>query len=115
MSDKHDVNKLPVWARHRLQKLEADNRYMADKLAEGPENSDTFADPFSELSRPLGQGPTIRFTLDGKPAEDSRDYIEAYLDHDSKGEPFVRISSVEGLMFLPSSSNVAYVRTARRQ
>jgi hypothetical protein len=73
-----DVDKLPKWAQRKIEalerKIEALEREVADlrrTLAEGPEDSDTFADPYSDSPRPLGSGTSVQFVIacrdDGSP------------------------------------------------
>jgi len=70
------LENLPKWARQEIDRLERDLAYNKAKLAEGPEDSDTFADEYSDAPRPLGRGPTITFKWGGKWGEK----IEARLD-----------------------------------
>ena len=63
MKSTEDVTKLPRWAQSRIQKLERDVDYYQRKLSAGPENSDTFADAYSDARRPLGPGTIVEFRL----------------------------------------------------
>lgn len=57
-----DLSRLPRWAQNRITALERDLAAARARLAAGPEDSDTFADPYStDAVRPLGQGPLVRF------------------------------------------------------
>jgi hypothetical protein len=57
----HDLSKIPKWARQEIERLRADNEAMAARLAAGPGDSDVFADPYSDVKRPLGRGTMIEF------------------------------------------------------
>ena len=52
---------LPKWAQQEITRLRADNEAMAARLAAGPSDSDVFADPYSDVRRPLGRGTMIQF------------------------------------------------------
>lgn len=58
-----DITKLPVWAQRKIEVLQRDISYLNSKLAAGPENSNTFADPYSSAPRPLGDSPTVEFVV----------------------------------------------------
>lgn len=60
----HDVSKLPKWAQQEIDRLKRDLTDALDEIAAGPEDSDTFANPYSNAPRPLGKEPTIEFVLD---------------------------------------------------
>lgn len=52
----------PVWAQHEMNRLARDF-ILADaqrRLADGPEDTDTWADPYSNPPRPLGSPRIIR-------------------------------------------------------
>jgi hypothetical protein len=55
------VDKLPRHARDLIERLQRNLDHANAKLAEGPCDSDTFADPYSETPRPLGQGTLVQF------------------------------------------------------
>lgn len=55
------LDKLPKYAQHEIARLAMDLEDARAKLAAGPEDSDTFADPYASVPRPLGKGTTIRF------------------------------------------------------
>lgn len=55
------VSKLPRHARELIERLQRDLDYANERLAEGPEDSDTFADPYATPPRPLGTGTMIQF------------------------------------------------------
>lgn len=58
--------RLPEWAKAELHRLSNSIEYWQKKLAEGPEESDTFrwnGGLAEELDTPLGEGSVIRFSL----------------------------------------------------
>jgi len=61
MAEDRDLSRLPQWAQSRIEVLERDLASAYAKLAAGPGESDTFADPYGEAVRPLGTGTMIRF------------------------------------------------------
>jgi hypothetical protein len=60
-----DLSRLPKWAQDEIERLQRDLGYAQAKLAEGLEDSDTFADPYGAVMRSLGSGPLIRFGGEG--------------------------------------------------
>jgi hypothetical protein len=61
MSTERDMSRLPKWAQDRITLLERNLADARARLAAGPEESDTFADPYMESVRPLGSGTRVRF------------------------------------------------------
>ena len=60
-----DITKLPMWAQSEIQRLTQDLAAANAKLSVGPEDSDTFADPYSDSARrPLGRGTLIQFGVE---------------------------------------------------
>lgn len=53
-------NRAPVWAQNELNRLARDLADARRRLADGPEDTDTWADPYSSPSRPLGSPRIIR-------------------------------------------------------
>lgn len=53
--------KLPKYGSAEIRRLARDLADAKNRLAAGPEDSDTFADPYSSTPRPLGKGTTVRF------------------------------------------------------
>ncbi len=101
-----DVTKLPKWAQREIIHLERDLADARAKLSAGPEDSNTFADPYGAAPRPLGNDSTIRFAL-GDP-DDWGSFIEAYVEGDH-----VVIRGGNGLAVLPEASNVIQVKPVR--
>jgi hypothetical protein len=56
--------KLPLWARQYIEKVAGDLADAKEKLAAGPDNSNTFVTNYgASPDRPLGTDPTIQFRL----------------------------------------------------
>ena len=55
------LSRLPRYAQQEIERLARDLESANAKLAAGPGDSDTFADPYSHTPRPLGTGARIRF------------------------------------------------------
>jgi len=77
MAGAHDITKLPRWAQDRIGKLERDLAAERRKLSAGPENSDTFADPYASAPRPLGRHTRIQFVGE-------RDEFHVHIDDDGE-------------------------------
>lgn len=52
---------LPKWVQEGIENLMRDNDSLRKKLAVGPENSDTFAEPYADPPKPLGRNAHIRY------------------------------------------------------
>lgn len=102
-----DITKLPKWAQIEISRLQRDVKWYKDKLEAGPDNSDTFADPYGRAVRPLGKGPRIAFV--GLPGD--RQTIIARLDRDTDNEPYLEIRGLNSLQIQPRASNVVHIRT----
>lgn len=97
-----DLSRLPKWARHRIERLEADNASLRAKLEAGPEDSDTFADPYGEPPRPLGAGAHVRFG-----GLDSRKTFDVYI---RDGELWIQVNDDgERPAVFPQSTNTIRV------
>lgn len=59
----HDLTRLPKWAQSEIKRLTQDNNHLRTKLAEGPEGSNVFADPYSDAARPLGVDTAVEFRI----------------------------------------------------
>ena len=55
-------DRLPKWARTEIERLRRDLADAKERLAAGPENSNTFADPYLD-KKPLGTDTTVEFRL----------------------------------------------------
>ena len=62
-TDAEKMARLPKWAQQRITVLEQNLARAHAKLNAGPDDSDTFADPYGEAQRPLGTGTRIDFVL----------------------------------------------------
>jgi hypothetical protein len=63
MDDKQ-FDKLPLYARREMTMLRNRVSYLEERAASGPEDSDTFAYPYSDAPIPLGEGTGIQFGTD---------------------------------------------------
>lgn len=62
-SPRGKIEALPAWAREHIAALAQIVDEQQAKLAQGPDGSDTFLEPYDE-NRPLGARPTVRFRPD---------------------------------------------------
>jgi len=102
-----DRSKLPKW--RLIEKLENDNAYYLAKLNEGPEDSDTFADAYSDGRRPLGAGTVIEFQLGDRKTVRVRTACEGVT-----GLPYLSINGGDYLEIRPQAANSFEVRPVRR-
>lgn len=105
-------DRLPKWAQAALATsrrlvADAEQRATEARLATGPQDSDTLADPYDDVPLRLGHGAYIRFLLDG----DS--YVDARVRQD-RGGAYVDISASAQLAVQPQSSNVIRVSVVPR-
>ncbi len=110
MTDERE-DRLPKWARQKIETLRGDVEFWKAKASAGPEDSDTFvATMYGELDRPLGRGETIRF-IQGRDEWNREVGIEARLE--SNGRVF--ITTRDGpLKITPWASNCCYVEQDKR-
>lgn len=102
----HDLSRLPAWARHEIERLTADLASAHAKLAAGPDDSNTFAGPYSTPPVPLGLGTIVRFgSLKSLPGT-----FDAYIED---GTLVVRGSGSSEIAVLPRGGNVVHVRHVR--
>lgn len=111
----HDLHRLPKWAQSRIAVLENRVQHLESKLNEGPEESDTFADPYGTFApgdnqpsgRPLGEGTIVRFWL----GDDRRyKYVDVSAKVTGRGKHYVNVHGGEGALSVrPSSSNVVEI------
>lgn len=103
--------RLPKWAQARIEVLEMRLREANERLSIGPEDSDTFADPYEhQTTKPLGTGALIRFALDGLPAKDCRQHLDARLQ-----DGLLLIRGSDSIRLFPQSSNVVQIQLGRAQ
>lgn len=98
----HDITKLPKWAQSEISRLERNLAHAEAKLAEGPEDSDTFADPYANAPRPLGKGTRIEFVADAE----RRDRFHAHLTEDG----ILEVSGGSSLQIQPHAANVVRIK-----
>lgn len=103
MKPERDTTRLPKWAQQELYRLERDLESAYARLAEGPENSNTFADPYAKAPRALGDSPMIEFRFGTKWGEKFQVRLED--DH-------LVISGGSSLAIHPRSSNGINVAVA---
>jgi hypothetical protein len=105
-SDPANLAKLPRWAQQEIERLTRNEAHYAAKLRAGPEDSDTFADPYSDSARrPLGRGTTIEFVLgQDRFGRDKRINVRTEAQHD--GTVVLDVSgSNSRIAVLPRASN----------
>lgn len=107
MTQREDITRLPKWAQQRIITLENSVAYHKAKLAEGPEHSDTFADPHG-TPRPLGKSAMVEFVFSTREDGSSKDYVSAR----KEGNKLVIYGS-DSIAIYPASSNLAYVKLGR--
>ena len=105
--------RLPLWARQEIARLERDLAHARERIAGEPGSAcDTFADPYSNPPRPLGEGCSVEFRLG--PGE--RDAIRCRVERDWKGNACVDVMS-SGNMYLsiePRSANTCELKLVDR-
>lgn len=103
--------RLPKWAQEKINGLKRDLQRANENIVslnEGPQDSDTFANPYSDLNRkPLGKGTTIGFYVDRQHGE--RKYFKVEIDKDNEGQ-FLEIYGSNSFLIEPRSSNVIQIR-----
>lgn len=92
-----DISKLPKWAQNEIERLQHNLDSAHKRLAAGPEDSDTFADPYYDTPRPLGCGTAIEFRV----GPDWNQKFQARLI----GEK-LQIHGGDTIVVLPHASNV---------
>lgn len=97
-----DRTKLPKWAQHEIERLERDVAHYKAKLSAGPEDSNTFADPYG-TPRPLGRDTSIEFRVGEFPRR-----FRARL----QGEELV-VDGGDGVLVQPWATNVVRLRLGR--
>jgi hypothetical protein len=99
-----DRTKLPKWAQRELERLERDLEFAYQKLSAGPEDSNTFADPYASAPRPLGKDVTVEFRTGPERSERVLVRVE-------KGK--LNINGGDSLRIQPISGNVIEVQPKR--
>ena len=110
------MTKLPKWAQRRIEVLERDLEYAHQQLSAGPEDSNVFADPYSDTLKPLGKDVSVEFVLrEGDDRRPSNDSIFVRLETQSNSEPHLVVMSNRSLLAVcPRSSNMIHLVTTDR-
>lgn len=114
--NKRDISKLPLWAQREIVRLRADLEDATKTLAAGPEDSNTFADPYfgwepgrsEKGGRPLGHDTMVEFRME------SGGYFHVQIKSQG-GEEYLDVYHAEGPRrstpaVFPRSSNTFEVR-----
>ena len=99
-----DVTKLPKWAQQEIGRLERDLEDARRRLSEGPMDSNTFADPYSESPRPLGRDTLIEFRAGETFGERFRVYLR---------DGVLEVGGGDGVAVLPRASNVVEIKLSK--
>lgn len=92
---------LPKWARQEITRLRRNEEHHVATLTAGPEDSDTFADPYIH-PRPLGRGTVIEFRL----GDGWENRFRATIVRQNNGDPALAVSNGGmGIAVLPDASN----------
>lgn len=103
-----NIESLPKWAQAEISRLQHDLKWLEAKLSAGPEDSRTFADPYSDAPRPLGLDPTIEFRLGEGEARGKR--IRVKISEDGE---VLEISGDDSIHIQPRSSNSIQIKSGR--
>lgn len=98
--------KLPKWAQTEIKRLRANEASYLRQLRVGPEDSDTFASPYSNAKRPLGRGTAIEFVMPSDDIHTGEARITVRVD----GDHLEVYGSDGALCVQPSSSNTLKLR-----
>lgn len=98
-----DLSRLPAYARGEIERLRAQVAFLQERLAAGPNDSDTFADPYAEPATPLGRGIMVRFGGSGHQGTFDVSWTE-------RGELLVRGNfHGEDMAVIPQSQNTVRI------
>lgn len=107
-----DLSRLPKWAQRKISGLQDQigvlTRNLADahqNLTAGPADSDTFADPYSEVARPLGKRITVRFGGAGFNGTFDVNFADGVLQIHGQGG-----SAIDAMAVVPKGSNAVHLR-----
>lgn len=105
--------RLPKWAQDKIKNLKRDLEHATAKLREGPEDSNTFSHPYSDLHRkPLGRDTSVGFYLDND--ENDRLYFKVCLTTDHERNQVLEIYGSHGYQIIPRSSNSILIKLNER-
>ena len=96
---------LPKWAQNELARLERDLEYTRAKLAQAPDDSRVFANPYSDAPQPLGDA-DVEFRVN------DHDKFKVGLD-DVRDGTVLTVYGGDTLQIEPQASNVVRVRLRR--
>jgi hypothetical protein len=105
--------RLPKKVQQYIERLERDLQDALDRLAAGPDDSNTFADPYSNTPQPLGHDTRIEFRLDHEVAGARGPYVQSHVDRNRSG-PYIELIGNGSMVIEPRSSNVIRIRIERR-
>ncbi len=98
-----DISKLPKWAQTEIEVLRRNVSHLEAELAIGPDESDTFIDPYTRDRTPLGKGVRIVLELQSEQSIEvvnKGEYVEARSTGKHSGS----------LQIQPQSSNAVRLR-----
>jgi hypothetical protein len=104
MSDEQ-LAKLPKYARDEIGRLRRNLDDAYRRLEAGPDDSDTFASPFANMT-PLGRGVRIRFVVGD---EERQEYVDAFVRDGS-----MTVQGGQSLAITLAGSNSFDVQIRRR-
>jgi hypothetical protein len=105
-----NIAALPKWAQAEITRLERAVEYWQGVASVGPDESNTFANPFSDAPKPLGHDVTIEFvTTAGQK-------LRASLERDQVTGLYDRLEiSGDGLLAVhPRAANVVWIKSVDR-
>ena len=105
-----DVTKLPKWAQQEIERLERDVEHFQATLSVGPDDSNTFADPYSSAPRPLGHGTTIEFVM----TDGTRIRVRAERNSVSGAYDRIDVNGGDTIAVLPRAANSVEIQVQRR-
>jgi 23S rRNA-/tRNA-specific pseudouridylate synthase len=106
-----DIEKLPKWAQRYVKVLEQRVEDYEAKLAEGPENSNVFADPYADVPRPLGESPVIEFNVTNVTFPNGR---PNWITVRYEDEHTLNINCSNTMVIHPRASNSIEVKVSQR-
>lgn len=97
-----NFDNLPKWAKQEIARLERDVEHYKETLRVGPEDSNTFANPYSGAPTPLGKDTIILFQA---PAGDIRVRL------DERGR--LEIHGGSGIAIHPRATNTVSIQVTQ--
>jgi hypothetical protein len=104
-----DISKLPKWAQQEITRLRGSVEHWQRVASVGPDESNTFADPYSDAPRPLGAGTTIEFVMT------TGRKISVALERSSVSGMYDRlyINGDDSIAVFPSAANACSIQVLR--